>query len=410
MASHRKAHPAATRATGTRTPAPAADALAAAAPAFRSPGAVLAGNGGRPSPEEIEKKLDYLYRRTGPASRQQASREKQEKGARQRGRVAALLDDVARRTDVFTKARQKLGAFAAAPHRTHDTAAETAALLLAEAPQGYFDQAQVLSRLNARRKSLSDAPAARPAARPVVPSQPPEALRAPEPEPPAEPEYDIAAAKTATQKKLAHARVLLSAAAALKAASEPSAPSGPASSGPAPSEAVPAGSTPSGPAPTGTVPPGPVPAGAMPSGSVPSGTAPAGPASSAPASDSVGASKAEKALAFARAQIGKPYVWGASGPESYDCSGLTQAAWKAAGVTLPRSTLDQAHAGTTVPLTAARPGDLVFFASPSGDVDHVGVYAGDGMVIHAPRPGSYVCQEPIPHDGESSVHHVVRPA
>lgn len=400
MASHRKAHPAATRATGTRTPAPTADAPA---PAFRSPGTVPAGRGGRPTPEEVEKKLDYLYRRTGPASRQRTSRGKQEKGARQRGRVAALFDDVAKRTDVFAKARQKLGAFTAAPHRTDDVAA----LLLEEAPQGYFDQARVLSRLHARRKDPTGAPAARPAVRPGVPPQP-SASRAPEPL--AEPEYDIAAAKTATQKKLAHARVLLSAAAALKAASEPMAPSGPAPSGAVPAGTASPGPLPSEAVPAGPEPSGPVPAGAVPSGPAPAGAAPAGPASSAPASDPGGATKAEKALAFARAQIGKPCVWGASGPGSYDCSGLTQAAWKAAGVTLPRSTHDQAHAGTTVPLTAARPGDLVFFASPSGDADHVGVYAGDGRVIHAPRPGSCVCEEPIPHGGGSSVHHVVRPA
>lgn len=382
MASHRTAHPAATRATGTRIPAPAADALPPTAPASRAPGVLPLGSGGRPSPEEIEKKLDHLYGRTGPAARQKAS---QGKGARRRGRVAALLDDVAKRTDVFNKAHQKPGAFTADPHRTDDTASETAALLLAKAPRGYFDQAQVMSRLNARRTDLAGPPVAQPSAPPAAPPQPAEAPRVPEP--PAEPQYDIAAAKTATQKKLAHARVLLSAAAALKAASAPSAPSGPA---------------PSGPTPPGTVPSGPAPSGPAPSGSV----------SSAPASDSnsVYATKAEKALAFARAQIGKPCVWGASGPESYDCSGLTQAAWKAAGVTLPRSTHDQAHAGTTVPLTEARPGDLVFLASPSGEIDHVGVHAGDGVMIHAPRPGSRVREEPPPHGGESSVRLVVRPA
>ncbi|MGF1235905.1 C40 family peptidase [Streptomyces sp. 2-6] len=125
------------------------------------------------------------------------------------------------------------------------------------------------------------------------------------------------------------------------------------------------------------------------------------------------ATKAHKALAFARAQIGKPYVWGASGPGSYDCSGLTQAAWKAAGVALPRSTRDQSGAGTTVPLTEALPGDLLFFHDPRdslGEVGHVGVYAGHGMMIHAPEPGAYVREDPVHHDGAPAVHHVVRPA
>jgi cell wall-associated NlpC family hydrolase len=132
-----------------------------------------------------------------------------------------------------------------------------------------------------------------------------------------------------------------------------------------------------------------------------------GSSSSSTAPDSSYATKADKALAFARAQIGKPYVWGATGPGSYDCSGLTQAAWKAAGVTLPRTTYDQVNAGTTVPLADARPGDLVFFYD---DVTHVGIYIGNGMMIHAPKPGTYVREESIYYDGESSIHSVVRPA
>ncbi|MCX4813234.1 C40 family peptidase [Streptomyces sp. NBC_01239] len=127
-------------------------------------------------------------------------------------------------------------------------------------------------------------------------------------------------------------------------------------------------------------------------------------------SDASYATKAAKAVAFARAQVGKPYVWGATGPGSYDCSGLTQAAWKATGVTLPRATTDQADAGTTVPLTDAQPGDLVFFHDFHDDISHVGVYAGDGMMIHAPKPGAYVREESVHHDGTAIVHSVVRPA
>lgn len=97
-------------------------------------------------------------------------------------------------------------------------------------------------------------------------------------------------------------------------------------------------------------------------------------------------------LAFARAQIGKPYVWGASGPSSYDCSGLTQAAWREAGVTLPRTTWDQVEVGTRVATSDLKPGDLVFFYD---DISHVGVYKGDGMMIHAPKPGANVREESI---------------
>ncbi|MEU3611038.1 NlpC/P60 family protein [Streptomyces sp. NPDC006872] len=129
--------------------------------------------------------------------------------------------------------------------------------------------------------------------------------------------------------------------------------------------------------------------------------------SASPSADSPYATKAAKAIAFARAQIGKPYVWGATGPDSYDCSGLTQAVWKAAGVTLPRTTHDQAKAGTKVSLTDARPGDLIFFYD---DVSHAGVYIGNGMMIHAPKPGAYVREESVRYDGETIVPSVVRPA
>ncbi|MEU7280280.1 NlpC/P60 family protein [Streptomyces sp. NPDC045431] len=104
------------------------------------------------------------------------------------------------------------------------------------------------------------------------------------------------------------------------------------------------------------------------------------------------AAEADKVLAFARAQLGKPYVWGAAGPSSYDCSGLTQAAWKAAGVDLPRTTWEQARVGTRVSMDELRPGDLVFFYD---DISHVGVYQGDGVMIHAPRPGMNVREDAV---------------
>lgn len=124
-------------------------------------------------------------------------------------------------------------------------------------------------------------------------------------------------------------------------------------------------------------------------------------------SDASYATKAAQALAFAKAQEGKPYVWGATGPDSYDCSGLTQAAWKSAGISLPRTTWDQVEVGKTVPLSDIQPGDLVFFYD---DISHVGLYMGDGMMVHAPKPGAVVREESIYYDGTSSIHSVVRPA
>ncbi|MYS82807.1 C40 family peptidase, partial [Embleya scabrispora] len=111
------------------------------------------------------------------------------------------------------------------------------------------------------------------------------------------------------------------------------------------------------------------------------------PSTNVPASGRAGA-----AIAFARAQIGKSYVSGAEGPSSYDCSGLTQASWKAAGVRLSRTTWTQVNDGPRVSKGSLQPGDLVFFYS---DNRHVGIYIGGGKIIHAPRPGKTVTEAPL---------------
>lgn len=103
-------------------------------------------------------------------------------------------------------------------------------------------------------------------------------------------------------------------------------------------------------------------------------------------------SRAAQAIAFAYGAIGKPYVWGATGPNAYDCSGLTQAAWRSAGVSLPRTTYTQINAGQRVSRSELAPGDLVFFYS---GISHVGLYIGGGKMIHAPRPGAPVRIAPI---------------
>lgn len=93
------------------------------------------------------------------------------------------------------------------------------------------------------------------------------------------------------------------------------------------------------------------------------------------------------ALEYAKAQLGEPYVFGASGPSSWDCSGLTMAAWAQAGVSLPHSSRQQYYQGPQISRSQLQPGDLVFFYS---DIHHVGLYAGNGMVLHAPKPGDVV--------------------
>ncbi|MFE7169902.1 NlpC/P60 family protein [Streptomyces sp. NPDC057616] len=112
-------------------------------------------------------------------------------------------------------------------------------------------------------------------------------------------------------------------------------------------------------------------------------------------SDGGGGTKATGAAAnavdFAMAQIGKPYVWGAVGPSSYDCSGLTSTAWAAAGHPIPRTSQAQWHGLTRVSLSSARPGDLIIYF---GDATHVGMYIGGGRIVHAPRPGRTVTIAP----------------
>ncbi|MER7015844.1 C40 family peptidase [Saccharopolyspora sp. NPDC000359] len=119
----------------------------------------------------------------------------------------------------------------------------------------------------------------------------------------------------------------------------------------------------------------------------------------------------DRAIRFARDQLGDDYVWGANGPDTWDCSSLTQAAWRAAGVSLPRVSRQQFHAGHQLPLQQAVPGDLVFWSydpHDPGAIYHVGLYLGDRQVLHAPQPGDQVKISPL-WDGGHLVPTVTRP-
>jgi cell wall-associated NlpC family hydrolase len=98
--------------------------------------------------------------------------------------------------------------------------------------------------------------------------------------------------------------------------------------------------------------------------------------------------RGDTALKFARRQLGKPYRYRATGPQAYDCSGLAMMAWREAGVLLPRTSRQQFLAGRRIARSHLRRGDLVFFYGPPPS--HVGIYAGGGQIIHAPRPGRTV--------------------
>jgi peptidoglycan DL-endopeptidase CwlO len=112
-----------------------------------------------------------------------------------------------------------------------------------------------------------------------------------------------------------------------------------------------------------------------------------------------GSSKGAKALAYAKAQLGEPYARSGAGPSSWDCSGLTMMAWGSVGVSLPHSSRQQYNRGQPVAKSDLQLGDLVFFYS---DIHHVGLYAGNGRVIHAPRPGKsveYIKMSYMPYAG-----------
>ncbi|MFF4738712.1 NlpC/P60 family protein [Streptomyces sp. NPDC001262] len=114
-------------------------------------------------------------------------------------------------------------------------------------------------------------------------------------------------------------------------------------------------------------------------------------------------SEGRQAVAFATAQIGKDYVWGAEGPDTYDCSGLTLKAWAAAGRAIPRTSQEQWRQLPRVDVKDMRPGDLIIYFA---DASHVGMYVGDGMIVHAPRPGRQVTTTGA---GSMPVLGVVRP-
>ncbi|WP_121702053.1 C40 family peptidase [Streptomyces sp. E5N298] len=115
-------------------------------------------------------------------------------------------------------------------------------------------------------------------------------------------------------------------------------------------------------------------------------------ASGALGDDAKPSAEGERAVRFAVEQLGKPYEWGAEGPASYDCSGLTSVAWQRAGTPIPRTSQEQWARLDRVPLDGLRPGDLVVYFP---EATHVAMYLGDGMVVQAPRPGADVKVSPI---------------
>jgi cell wall-associated NlpC family hydrolase len=293
------------------------------------------------TPEQARTQVAALYQQAEQAT--QAYDGAKEQADTASAAFSALQDEVARKAAAVNATRDALGTIAAAQYRsggvdpllqlalssTPDTYLERAAFMA----QAGTRQSSALGRLTAQQRDLAATRAQ--AAGKLA------ALRAAQ--------AAVAAQRSAVKARLAAAQALLSRLTAAQRAALSA-------------DDVPAGAHSPGAASRGTARP-PLAALAAPS------------------------PRAARAVAFAYRALGLPYVWGATGPGSYDCSGLTQAAWKAAGVSLPRTTYTQINAGTRVARDQLQPGDLVFFYS---GVSHVGIYVGGGRMIHAPRPGSTV--------------------
>jgi len=179
---------------------------------------------------------------------------------------------------------------------------------------------------------------------------------------------------------------------------------------PVPMAAVPAATVPAATAPAAIAPAATAPAAIAPAAIAPANAPVAGVSAPRPAATSAGAPSSQKpataampalapgsssgagALQAALSKLGSPYVYGATGPNAFDCSGLTQWAFKQVGISIPRTAEAQAGSGTPVSRDQLQPGDLVFFYSP---VSHVGIYAGNGNVVHASTEGQPVKVAPM---------------
>ena len=377
MASHRKPRPrilgpsglsGSPGSSGTRRTAVGLTSAALATVTLLSNNATAAPEAPqRPSLRDVQKKVDKLYREAGAAT--QKYNAAKERTRDQRAKVDDLLDEVAQRTDKVNSARRALGDYAAAQYRSGGMAS-TATLMLAKNPQGYFDQTHLMDRMTERQKHAVEQYREQQQSASVKRSEASASLGRL-----TDAQERLRTSKQTVRSKLSEAREVLAKLTAEEKARlaaierEKRAEAKRKAAELARQQAAQQEAQDS----TGS------------------------------SSDSY-ATKAEKAIAFARAQIGKPYVWGATGPSSYDCSGLTLAAWKAAGISLPRTTWDQVKVGTRVATSDLRPGDLVFFYD---DISHVGLYIGNGQMIHAPKPGTNIRTESITY---MPIYGSVRPA
>lgn len=297
------------------------------------------------APGQVKAEADKLFQEAEAATEKyNGAKEKAESAGR---RLHDLQDQAAREEDRLNSARAALGSVAAAQYRSGglDPALQ---LVLSDDPDGYLDGAAFAERAGSRqnaavgrvREQLREIERLRGAARLELTSL-------------TSRQAELRRHKKTVTGKLDAARRLLS-----RLTSEQR------------TELTDGGTHRTGPAGPGSAP---------------------GPVTSQAPSRTTGP-RAADAVSYAHQKLGSPYVWGATGPDAFDCSGLVQAAYRSAGVALPRTTYAQINAGRRVARSELRPGDLVFFYS---GITHVGLYIGNGQMIHAPNSGSSVRVAPL---------------
>ncbi|MFE5209531.1 NlpC/P60 family protein [Streptomyces sp. NPDC056600] len=321
----------------------------------------------KPTPEQVREEVDRLYREA------EAATEKYN-GAKERTQVAErrvdkLQDEAARRTEDLNAARESLGSAAAAQYRSGNGLGPTMQLALSSDPDRFLRDAGMAERAGALQateiasvsRQIHELDEVREEARTEL-----EKLR--------DQQERAERHKKTVTTKLTKARRLLSQLTAEERRRLAARTGGGTAEGPSRQNG------------NGTA----VGTGA----GTGNGSAATGRQTSGGSGGRIAApnSRTAAAIAYAQRKLGSPYVWGATGPNAFDCSGLVQAAYRSAGVSIPRTTYAQIGAGQRVTRSQLRPGDLVFFYP---GVTHVGMYIGDGKMIHAPNPSAPVRIAPV---------------
>jgi cell wall-associated NlpC family hydrolase len=342
LAAHRKPRQRSVSGTKARTAATVALAGAATATGFDGTGHAEP----QLTPAQVKAKVDRLYQEAEVATEKYNGAKEKAEAAEQR--LSTLRDEAARRTQKLNSARDDLGSVARAQYR--DGGLDPALrLALSADPDRYLDGAEFVERAGSRqassvarvREQLREIEQLRGAAHIELTSL-------------TSRQAELKRHKSTVTGKLGSARRLLSQLTAEERSRYTEAGGDPARAS--------------------------------------RSAADARDAVSAPAAATAPNSRAAAAVSYAYTKLGSPYVWGATGPDAFDCSGLMQAAYRSAGISLPRTTYAQIDAGRRVSRSELLPGDLVFFYS---GISHVGLYIGDGRMIHAPNPSAPVRVAPI---------------